>query len=96
MRSLLTAGLLLCGVRRRPAAFVVAIGGVMHESNSFNPAKTSYRTSKGCGEHHSRRRSARILDESSNTEISGYLKSRIASTSTSIRPTSLRRSRKAR
>ena len=37
---LLTRSILLRSLRAMRGRFVVAIGGVMHESNSFNPAKT--------------------------------------------------------
>jgi microcystin degradation protein MlrC len=77
MRSLIIAGLLLTtsfAALAQNRRFVVAIGGLMHESNSFNPTKTVVADFEGM-------RGATNLQggdllaslRKSNTEISGYL-----------------------
>ena len=77
MRSLIVAGLLLALCVRGIAQsrrFVVAIGGVMHESNSFNPAKTVVSDFEGM-RGTTTLTGADLLESlrKSNTEISGYL-----------------------
>ena len=66
MRSLIVAGLLLAGASGamgQSRRFTVAIGGVMHESNSFNPAKTTVSDFEGNARDQQsfRRGSARIV-----------------------------------
>jgi microcystin degradation protein MlrC len=74
LRLSIAAAFVACTALAQPQRFVVAIGGIMHESNSFNPAKTSVEDFSGM-------RGAAELSGSdlvaawrkSNTEITGYL-----------------------
>ena len=77
MRALIVAGLILgisSGAPAQAQRFVVAIGGVMHESNSFNPAKTVVSDFEGM-RGTTTLTGADLLASlrKSNTEISGYL-----------------------
>ena len=77
MRALIVAGLLLAGASGsmgQNRRFTVAIGGVMHESNSFNPAKTTVSDFEGM-RGATNLAGANLLDalRKSNTEVSGYL-----------------------
>ena len=77
MRALIVVGLIL-GISSSALAqtrrFVVAIGGIMHESNSFNPAKTMVSDFEGM-RGTTTLTGADLLASlrKSNTEISGYL-----------------------
>ena len=77
MRSLIVAGLLLAAAPARWARAVVssvAIGGVMHESNSFNPAKTTVADFEGMrGTTNLAGADLLASLRKSNTEVSGYL-----------------------
>lgn len=58
----------------QPKRFAVAIGGVMHESNSFNPAKTEVADFEGMRGTTSLSGADLLASlRKSNTEISGYL-----------------------
>jgi microcystin degradation protein MlrC len=77
MRVLSFAALLLAvafAAVAQDRRFVVAIGGIMHESNSFNPAKTVVADFSGMrGTTNLTGADLLALLRKSNTEISGYL-----------------------
>src|SRR6476659_9078158 len=77
MRTLIIAGLLLgmaSGAIAQKPRFVVAIGGVMHESNSFNPTKTVVSDFEGMRGTTSLTGADLLASlRKGNTEISGYL-----------------------
>jgi microcystin degradation protein MlrC len=77
MRALIVAGLLLgitTSASAQPHRFVVAIGGIMHESNSFNPTKTVVSDFEGMrGTTNLTGADLLASLRKSNTEITGYL-----------------------
>lgn len=77
MRTLIIAGLILgmaSGAIAQKPRFVVAIGGVMHESNSFNPTKTVVSDFEGMrGTTNLTGADLLASLRKGNTEISGYL-----------------------
>jgi microcystin degradation protein MlrC len=78
MRTAILAGLLCIVVANAEAQdrrFIVAVGGIKHESNSFNPAKTVLADFEGMPGTTTQTGNAELLASlrKSSTEIAGYL-----------------------